>query len=827
MVGSDSARPRTRIGLVDPEPLRYPADALAERVRGALRDFGSVVVAAPPGTGKTTRLPLLILDSAGTDRLIVTEPRRVATRAAASRMAATLGERVGDTVGYRMRDETKVSARTRIEVVTEGVFLRMLQHDPGLDGVSTVLFDEVHERSLDIDLSLTLAVNARAILRPDLRLVAMSATLDSDRFATLLNSPVVATEDRIFPIDVSERPTLIADIAVGVVGELHDLIGPTVVTKPASGSDNLGDILVFLPGSGEIRAVERLLGRRPLGPDVVVHTLTGATPTADVSDVLESDRHGRRKVILATSVAQTSITIRGVRTVIDSGLTRRSSFDPRTGLSRLVTERSTKATARQRAGRAGREAPGTVVRLWSATEFERSPDDDVAEIVDADLADVVLQLAVWGVTDSAELAWIDPPPPDHWSAAVQLLQLLGALDPVGKPTERGMELARLPLPARVGTLLLAAADTGDEATMERAVNLASELVGGSSTPGRLRRLVGHRAPSASLRAAKRSAGQLAALTFPERIAGRVGEDAGRYQLASGAIAVMSDGDPLRGTPVIVVLEIDGDRRSGRIFRSIAVTADEVLELGMTTSKRRVSRRLPSGRIETIESVCLGKAVLATKPTTPTADDIVDAVLAGLDVEALLRAGSTAAIRARVEFLRGIDPTPSSDGSAVEQWPDWSIPSLVAAAPDWLGPALRGQDAKDPMRGIDVASLLLAQLGPVRRRQLDVGAPSSVPIPTGRSVAVDYLDPGGPTIEAKLQEFFGVGAGPRIASGRVAVRLVLLSPAGRPAAVTSDLAAFWASGYAAVRADLRGRYPRHPWPDDPAAAVPTIRAKPRT
>ncbi len=809
--GAESVR---RFGLVALDPQRFPADGLVNDVRARLDSDGAVVVVAPPGTGKTTRLPLHLTEPGTLDRLIITEPRRVATRAAAERMALTLGEPVGETVGYRMRDETKVSARTRIEVVTEGVFLRMLQNDPGLEGVSTVLFDEVHERSLDIDLSLTLAAHAKSLLRPELRLIAMSATLESERFAELLGASVVATESRTFPLHVREKPTLIAHLADGVVDELQ------LVSSP-------GDVLVFLPGTGEIRAVQRVLRRRPLRDGVVVHTLTGSTAPDDVALALRPDPYGRQKVILATAVAQTSITIPGVRTVVDSGLTRRSSFDPRTGLSRLVTERTTKATARQRAGRAGREAPGVVIRMWSGADFERSPDDDVPEIADADLTDTVLQVSVWGVTDPAELRWVDEPPLEHWNAGVETLQQLRALDGDRKPTKLGTALAGLPVPARVGALLVEAAGSGDEATFDRAIALASELVGGTATPARLRRLIarsGGGLRRSGSEGRPRSTGQLAAVAFPERIAARVGDDAGRYQLVSGVVATMSDEDPLRGSELVVALEIDGDRRAGRIFRAVPVTVQEVLDLGVSTETIRVPRRLPSGRIETVEHLRMGSAVLSVRVVAPTEEDVVTAVLADLDFDAVLNAGPVAVLRARIAFLRASDPDGSQDVD--DLWPDWSVPTLAVTAEHWLGPALAGRDPKNPMRGLDIDALLRTQLSHRLRQRLDLEAPVHVAIPSGRAVSVDYLDAGGPTIEAKLQEFFGASTGPRIAKGRVAVRLVLLSPAGRPAAVIADLSAFWKSGYAAVRSDLRGRYPRHPWPEDPESAVATAKAKPR-
>ena len=365
-------------GLVQAEPNRFPVDGIVDQVTAALRECGAVVVIAPPGTGKTTRLPLLLASAGGVDRLIVTEPRRVATRAAAVRMASTLGERVGQTVGHRMRDDTKIGPNTRIEVVTEGVFVRMLQDDPSLEGVSTIFFDEIHERSLDIDLSLTLALDARAVLRPDLKIVVMSATLEGERLAALLAAPLVRTEVVTHPITIIEQPTLMAEMAKGVVDAIHDQM-VRAHTNTASLTGVVGDILVFLPGSPEIRRVENELRRRPLGPGVVVYSLTGSLSPDAAALALNPAADGVRKVVLATAVAQTSITIPGVRTVIDSGLTRRGAYDPLTGTTRVVTERVSKATAVQRAGRAGREAPGSVVRLWSATEFDRSAANDVAE----------------------------------------------------------------------------------------------------------------------------------------------------------------------------------------------------------------------------------------------------------------------------------------------------------------------------------------------------------------------------------------------------------------------------------------------------------------
>jgi ATP-dependent helicase HrpB len=820
-------------GLVMPAPDRFPVDGIVTAVAAALASHGAVVVIAPPGTGKTTRLPLLLAQAGGSDRLLVTEPRRVATRAAAVRMAATLGEAVGQTVGYRMRDDTKIGPNTRIEVVTEGVFVRMLQNDPSLEGISTVFFDEIHERSLDIDLSLTLALDARAVLRPDLKIVVMSATLEGERLAALLDAPLVSTKAVTHPLAITERPTLMADVAKGVVDALHGQM-VRAQTNPAA----VGDILVFLPGALEIRRVENELRRRPLGPGVVVYPLTGSLSPDAAALALNPAADGARKVVLATSVAQTSITIPGVRTVIDSGLGRRSAYDASTGTTRLVTERVSKATAIQRAGRAGREAPGTVVRLWSATEFDRSAANDVAEIADSDLTDLALQVALWGATDPLALRWIDPPPPQHWAVATSLLQTLGAIDSSGHPTAIGRALGSLPVSTRIGAMLLRAAETADANTIDRACSLAAQWSGGASTAGRLHTMLRaqsnhgktHQSPGGI---GGLTNGQLAMLAFPERIAVRSGDDPARYQLVSGGVANLGSDDPLRGTTVLVAVDLDGDRRAGRIFEAVATTIDEVLSLGQPTEIKRRPQRLPSGRIETTEQTWLGAAVLRTQIVASTADDIAEAALADLDVEAALRSGGAGSLRARVALLAGLDGDgldgDGLDGDTVGResiWPDWSTSALIDSVRSWLLPSLRGRDGKDPLHGLDLSGILRDTLPYELRRRLDTEAPVHVTIPTGRDVKIDYLDDGGPTIEAKLQEFFGVRQGPTIAGGRIPVRLVLLSPKGRPAAITANLGAFWTTGYPAVRTDLRGRYPRHPWPEDPTEAVATARAKPR-
>ena len=774
---------------------RYPIDRVADQVNAALHANGTCVVVAPPGIGKTTRLPLLLEGSS--ERIVVTQPRRAAAFAAAQRMAATLGERVGERVGLRMRDDTRVGAATQIEVVTEGVFIKMLRADPFLSGIGTILFDEVHERSLDSDLSIALCVYAREVVRPDLRLVAMSATLEAEATAQLLGAPVIRTDTPLFDVAVWYEPTLLAEFTNGASRNIGRLL---------DASD--GDILAFLPGSREIRAVIRQFDRRPPPKGVIVCALLGSSSPAEMNLALAPAPSGSRKVVLATSIAQTSITIPGVRSIIDSGLTRRSTFDPRTGISRLLTERSSKATAIQRAGRAGREAPGQVIRLWSKSEFEQSPNADVPEILDCDLSETVLTLACWGITSPSELRWMDSPLEDSWTTAHEAVRSLGLLDKDGAVTALGEAVRHLPAHPRIQVMLSFVRQHGDASSRKRASDLATDLSGSESLRRTFISFLEDGTDAQSPRSL--STGLLGALAFPDRIAARIGGDPGRYQLVGSPIASLDSQDPLRGSPFLVALELDADRKSGKIFRAETLTLDEVRSVLTDCEIRRAAGLTESGNVEAFEERRYGAITVERRRVDPTPKDIAMATLDAFDFGQAFTHDDVQRIVARVEFVRSLEPD--------LQWPDWSLERLAAdeTQRQLLLPIFERLPAKRPLDHVQLATILLESLSLDLYRELDRLAPRTISLPSGRTLRVDYLGDATPTVRSRLQDFFGLREGPRIGRGRVALRIELLSPAGRTTAVTSDLSGFWSGGYKAVRADLRHRYPKHSWPEDPSS-----------
>lgn len=772
---------------------RFPIDLVVDQVDHALRSTGTCVVVAPPGTGKTTRLPLLLEGTGG--RIVLTEPRRAAALAAAQRMAATLGEHVGQRIGLRMRDDTRVSAETKIEVVTEGVFIKMLRTDPFLTGIGTVLFDEVHERSLDSDVSIALSLYARELLRNDLRLVAMSATLDTETIARLLKAPVVSTDTSLFDIEVSYEPTLLTELAIGAARTIDRLLGGTE-----------GDILAFLPGAREIRAVTRQLDRLLAMRQVKVFALLGSSTAAEMNLALTPADDGARKVVLATSVAQTSITIPGVRSVVDSGLTRRSTFDPSTGLARLQTERSSKATSIQRAGRAGREAPGKVVRLWSRSEFDQSPTADVPEILDCDLAETVMTLAYWGISSPSELEWIDAPPALSWTIAHDAVQSLGLLDQHGTITQLGNAVGNLPAHPRVQTMLSYVRQHGDQRSRARAADLAAELSGSSSLRRMFVAFLENRSDEQPPR--DLSMGLLGALAFPDRIAARIGADPGRYQLVSGVIATLDEQDPLRGSPFLVALELDADRKSGRVFRAEPMTLDEVRSV---LPECRLSRRAglgEHGNVEVFEERRFGAILIERQRVVPTSYDIAAAALEAFDFDEAFAGPDVQRLVARVAIARSLEPD--------LPWPDWSAAHFLApgTAHEELLALFETLPPKRPLDHVRFANVLANSLPYELLRELDRQTPPTILLPSRRTLPIDYLVDGAPTVRSKLQDFFGLHEGPTIGMGRVPLRIELLSPAGRPAAVTTDLKGFWQLGYKAVRTDLRHRYPKHAWPEDP-------------
>lgn len=801
-----------------------PVEAVLPRLHAALEAGSNAVLVAPPGAGKTTRVPLALLDApwrAGR-KLIVLSPRRLAARAAAERMAATLGEAVGETVGYRVRMEQRVSARTRIEVVTEGVFTRRIQSDPELGDVAAVLFDEAHERSLEADLGLALALDAQAALRPDLRLLPMSATLDGARVAALLgDAPVIESQGRMYPIETRYRPR-------HAEARLEDAVADAVL---ASLREEPGSQLVFLPGAGEIgRTAERLAPKLDaLG--VALYPLHGSLQPAEQRAAIGP---GPRKVVLATAIAETSLTIEGVRVVIDSGLARRPRYDPALGLTHLATERVSQAAADQRRGRAGRLEPGVCIRLWEEGQTRALPAFDPPEIREADLSGLLLDLAVWGVRDPLRLRWQDTPPAAALSEARTLLEALGALSPDATVTAHGRALAELPLPPRLAHMLAAA---GDDAPLAArvAMILTERGLGGRDTDlrQRLRNAERDRSPRAqqAMRLAGRwaalvgggaapdpdDAGRLLALAYPERIARQRGAQRSAYLMANGRAASLDAADPLARAPWLAVAEVAGraDRASILLAAPVEVADDDP----RIAEQQEVALDPNTGSVRAALVRRLGAIALKEKPiANPDPLLVTQALVAGLAGPAFDALGWTDGLqrlRARVNFLHARSP---------DQWPDWSDAALKAALPHWLGPYLAGIRRLDQIGPDLLRQALEGSLEHDQRRTLGALAPDRLETPAGTSHAIDYAAQGGPAVEVRVQELYGLAKHPQ--SGGEPLTLILLSPGHKPIQTTRDLPGFWRGSWAEVKTEMKGRYPKHVWPDDPAAATATTRAKPR-
>ncbi|TGD96126.1 ATP-dependent helicase HrpB [Methylobacterium nonmethylotrophicum] len=817
-------------------------DLAASLADPAARGRPNAVLVAPPGAGKTTRVPLALLEAPwrGDRRIILLEPRRLAARAAAERMAATLGEAVGETVGLRVRLGSKVSARTRIEVVTEGVFARMILDDPELDGIAAVLFDEFHERSLDADLGLALAVDAQGALREDLRLLAMSATIDGARVAALMgDAPVIVSEGRAFPV---ETRYLDRDPQTRLEDAVTDAVMRALRAEP-------GSVLAFLPGQAEIRRTEeRLRERLADWPDVDLAPLYGALDRAEQDRAVRPSPAGRRKVVLATSIAETSLTIDGVRVVVDSGLARVPVYEPDLGLTRLVTQRASRASVDQRRGRAGRTQAGVCYRLWSEAATGALEPFTRPEILAADLAGLVLDCAAWGVADPTTLPFLDAPPAPALAEARALLTGLDALDGDGRLTPVGRALRALPLPPRLARMVVTAAGRGREAA-RAAADLAAVLVerglGGDAVElaerverfrrdrsGRaedMRRLAAGWARLATGMAAAPAAaaeppetGALLALAYPDRIARARGKT-GEYVLANGRGGALDPASALAREPFLAVAEIVGKAASARILAAAPITlpAIEALFPERIEARTRVefdpdARALRARAQRRLGAVSLAERILPV-PADADSAAILARGLASLGVAALPWSKAAQQWRERVMFLRAAEGEP---------WPDLSDDHLAATLPDWLGPRLAGLTRLDEI-GADRLSDALHDLVPwTLRARLDAEAPTHIEVPTGSRIPVDYAAEGGPALAVRVQELFGLTRHPTIGGGRVPLVLHLLSPAQRPIQITRDLPGFWRGSWAAVRADMRGQYPKHPWPEDPLAAPPTRRAKPR-
>jgi len=812
-----------------------PIDAVLDELDACLARQPAAVLVAPPGAGKTTRVPLALLEApwVGGRRIIMLEPRRIAARASAERMAWTLGEAAGGTIGYRVRFGARVSRKTRIEVVTEGIFAQQILNDPELHGVAAVLFDEFHERSLDADLGLALARDVQTGLREDLRILVMSATLDGARVAGLLgNAPVVTSEGRAFAVEtryLGRKPDLPLE------RQMADAIATGLRAEP-------GSVLAFLPGAAEIRRTQQLLAERLQDRAIDVVPLFGALDAATQDRAIAPAPAGRRKVVLATSIAETSLTIDGVRIVVDSGLARLPRYEPDIGLTRLETVRASRAAVDQRRGRAGRTEPGVCYRLWDEPQTAVLPAYTPPEILSADLSSLVLDLAQWGVRDPATLAFLDPPPEPALAEARHLLRELGAIDQDGRITAEGERLRALALPPRLARMIVDAARLGcGEAAAAIAAILTERGLGGDSVDlevrlDQFRRDRSQRAASArqlaqrwvtqvssasSQEAQQLSTGVLLALAFPDRIAKNRG--GGSFVLANGRGAALDPASSLARERYVAVGELTGSAARGRILLAASITQDEMerhfgdqIESADEVTFDRDSLSLRARRRKRLHAVTLSESILPVAPTAETAKILAEG-LVGIGLDRLPWSKALTQWRGRVMFLR------AAEGEA---WPDLSDTALVASYETWLAPALFDKTSLKELSAGDLSDALMALLPWDLRARLDREAPTHFEAPTGTRLPIDYEAEQGPTIAVRLQELFGLTTHPTVAKGRVPLVLELLSPAQRPVQVTRDLPGFWRGSYAAVRTDLRGRYPRHPWPEDPASAPPTRRAKPR-
>jgi ATP-dependent helicase HrpB len=823
-----------------------------------------VLLEAPPGAGKSTVVPLALLDAgwrAG-GRILMLEPRRVAARAVAERMSSLVGERAGQTIGFRTRLETRVGPRTQVEVVTEGILTRMLQHDPALEGTACVVFDEFHERNLQGDLGLALCLETQRHLRESLRLLIMSATLDGEALLRLLrDAAVVRSPGRMFEVETHYVAPPRSSLARSV-----RMDGPVVAVTIRALREHDGDALLFMPGAGEIRRVVADLAAALATSDFSVIPLYGDLPAAEQDAALRTDPHGRRKVVVATNIAETSLTIDGVRIVVDSGVERRQRFDPATGMSRLETVRISRSSADQRRGRAGRTAPGICYRLWSESAHDSLLPQAPAEILEADLAPLALELACWGCNDPATLTWIDPPPPAPLAQARDLLAELEAIDSDGRVTPLGRDMAALGLHPRLAHMVLRGRDLGFERLACWIAALLSErdplragpgfrdcdlaprvalLRGRGAPPGmdvdsaavrrvqrtiqqverQLGRIRPSRAPAPPQVGEGEAVGLLLAFAYPDRI-GRIREGgSGRYTLSGGRGATFTEATALAGSEFIVVAALDAGEREARI--QLAASLDPALleqhfnaaiHDGASVAWDPKSETVAARRVRRLGSLVLREEPLRNVP----ADTLLAAMLEGIRSLGLGCLPWTRGLdqwRARVAVVRGHD----ARGRA--QWPDVSDAALLRTLESWLAPWLDGVTRRDQLGRVDLAGALHGLLDWNAQRMLDELAPTHLDVPSGSRIALDY-EGAEPKLSVRLQEVFGMMNSPRIVDGRLPVTLELLSPARRPVQVTRDLASFWSRGYHEVRKELKGRYPKHYWPDDPHEAVATRRVRPR-
>ena len=815
-----------------------PIDAVLDDLRATLAVRTSAVLVASPGAGKTTRVPLALVEEGWLQgrKILVLEPRRIAARAAAERMAYSLSEAVGERIGLRARMVSKSGPRTRIEVVTEGVFTRMILTDPELNGIGAVLFDEFHERSLDADLGLALALDCQSGLREDLRLLAMSATLDGARVARILNdAPVIASAGRAFPVETRY-------LGRDDHARIEDQVAGAVVRALRA---DTGSILAFLPGLAEIRRVEERLAERIDDPAILLAPLHGAMDMKAQDLALRPAPDGMRKVVLATAIAETSITIEGVRVVVDSGLARVPRFEADVGVTRLETVRVSRAAADQRRGRAGRTGPGVCYRLWDERQTQSLAAFPEPEIRSADLAGLLLDCADWGAADPRSLSWIDPPSAAAIDAARAELRRLDALDADGRITAIGRRLRLLPLPPRLARMIVAAAEIGHaQEAAEIAAVIVERGLGGNDVDltDRLARFRSDRSRRADdMRrlatgwarmavagrparghGAEVSIARLLALAYPERI-GKARGVAGQFLLANGRGANLDTTHPLARSPFLVAAELSGAAASTRVL--LAAGADEADVLAAAGERIREldetefdtgAAALRARRMRRLDAIVIAAAPRPVEASEETARLLAEGI-AKLGLSRLPWSKAQLQLRDRVGFLR------SAGG---DEWPDLADAALARTAAEWLAPFLAGKTRLSEIGTDDLGAALDALLPWHRRRRLDEEAPTHFVAPTGNRHAIDYEGAGAPALHIRVQELFGLTQHPAIANGRLPLTLNLLSPAHRPIQITRDLPGFWKGSWAAVKTEMKGRYPRHPWPDDPASATPTARARPR-
>ena len=846
-----------------------PIDAALPALREVFARGRSAVLQAPPGAGKSTVVPLALFDEpwARGKRILMLEPRRLAARAVAQRMAQTLGENVGRTVGYRMRMDTRVSRDTRIEVVTEGVLTRMLQNDPALEGVAAVIFDEFHERSLQADLGLALVLDARENLSPELKILIMSATLDGEAVARLLgDAPIVTSEGRMFPVEsrfAAKGAPLLPGPPLPGSGDTPEKVTAQLVRRALR--EETGDVLVFLPGAREIRRVQGLIESNE-NPPVRILPLFGELSPEDQDAALTPSAPGTRKVVLATNIAETSLTIQGVRVVVDSGLVRRSMFDPSTGMSRLETQRISRASADQRQGRAGRTEPGVCYRAWSEGAHRSLAPFTPPEIVEADLIPLALELASWGARDAAALRWLDSPPPAMLASARDVLQRLGALDLDGRITAHGREMASIGVHPRFAHMLLRAramgrlalaADLaallserdllrGAGAARDADIRTRIEIMRGEGSPAGIDRFGLQRArraardlvrqvegPGSASAYGAEDVGVVLAFAYPDRIGRRRPGAEGRFTLANGRGAYFAEPQGLAKQELIVAVDLDDRERDARILLAAPLTRAEIEE-HLPERLRRAESVEWSSREQAVvarRTLQLDSIVLEEKPLPEIPVEAARAaMLVGireLGIGALSWTREARDLQARIEFVRKLHGPDGSEPKAANSWPAVSDADLAATVETWLAPWLDNVTRKEHIARIPLIDVLRSLLTWDQQRELESMAPTHLQVPTGSQIRIDYLDQSAPAISVRLQEVFGLDATPRLGNGRIPVTFKLLSPAQRPVQVTRDLASFWRGSYADVRKDMRGRYPKHYWPENPLEAQPTrgVRRRP--